>query len=55
MITIYIILKFLQLPQTPKYKPTFRPKIFFHIYSKVGDRSPGRPGGSLFNSYYTEV
>ena len=23
--------------------------------SKVGDRSRGRPEGSLFNSYYTEV
>ena len=23
--------------------------------SKVGDRSQGRPEGSLFNSYYTEV
>ena len=23
--------------------------------SKVGDRSQGRPEGSLFNSYYTKV
>ena len=23
--------------------------------SKVGDRSPDLPAGSLFNSYYTEV
>ena len=25
------------------------------VKSKVGDRSRGRPEGSLFNSYYTEV
>ena len=32
--------------------------IYIYIYvkvSKVGDRSRGRPEGSLFNSYYTEV
>ena len=28
---------------------------FIGIISKVGDRSRGRPEGSLFNSYYTEV
>ena len=28
--------------------------IYIYIYkSKVGDLSPGRPEGSLFNSYYT--
>ena len=32
--------------------------IYIYIYtyiSKLGDRSRGRPGGSLFNSYNTEV
>ena len=32
--------------------------LFFEVswnVSTVGDRSRGRPGGSLFNSYYTEV
>ena len=29
--------------------------IYIYIVSKVGDRSRGRPKGSLFNSYYTEV
>ena len=28
---------------------------FTYKKSKVGDRSRGRPEGSLFNSYYTEV
>ena len=35
-------------------------KLFVYIYiyiyiSKVGDLSRGRPEGSLFNSFYTEV
>ena len=49
--------------RTQKRVPTPRN---IHIYSinkqyvegaqsKVGDRSRGRPEGSLFNSYYTEV
>ena len=29
--------------------------IYIYIISKVGDRSRGRPEGSLFNSYDTEV
>ena len=29
--------------------------ITYKYDSKVGDRSQGRPKGSLFNSYYTEV
>ena len=29
--------------------------VFLNIYSVVGDSSRGRPEGSLFNSYYTEV
>ena len=27
----------------------------FNSKSKVGDRNRGRPEGSLFNSFYTEV
>ena len=35
----------------------FTAKSYMYIYkvSKVGDCSRGRPEGSLFNSYYTEV
>ena len=31
------------------------PKEILTFISKVGDRSGGRPEGSLFNSYYTEM
>ena len=34
----------------PKKEKDFLTKV-----SKIGDRSRGRPKGSLFNSYYTEV
>ena len=30
-------------------------KIKMDIKNEVGDRSRGRPEGSLFNSYYTKV
>ena len=30
-------------------------EIVIMIVSKVGDRSRGRPEGSIFNSYYTDV
>ena len=34
----------------------FNAKSCLYIYiSKVGDLNQGRPEGSLFNSYYTEV
>ena len=32
-----------------------KPKQSSKKISKVGDRSQGRPKGSLFDSYYTEV
>ena len=40
-----------------KNSPSFRCsiKLFFNENFKVGDRSRGRPEGSLFSSYYTEV
>ena len=40
-----------------KISETFLIRMFFkctYVSSKVGNRSRGRPEGSLFNSYYTE-
>ena len=38
------------------YKKRFKNDLFIpHYISKSADRSRGRPEGSLFNSYYTEV
>ena len=56
---LFLILKGLFLMKQVKHHNGFiyytKYKFYWDIVSKVGDRSRGRPEGSYFNSYYTEV
>ena len=44
-----------EITKKPVFKKKKTEKKIKNDISKVGDCSQGRPEGSLFNSYYTEV